>query len=82
MAVRIRRTGEILCAAQHPAADGDIYIDDGEHYHLTVELKVLVTELMHLPNGGGHASHGQWRWINAIPSGIEIDPFYLDRSDI
>lgn len=82
MAVRIRRTGEILCAAQHPAEDGDIYLDDGQHYRLSVEEKLLVTEPMNLPNGRGHAAHGQWWWINAIPSGVEIDPFYLDRSDI
>ena len=48
MAVRIRESGLILCAAMHPAEPGDTYIDDGLHYTLSVESKVLVTEPMEL----------------------------------
>lgn len=73
MAVRIRKDGRILCAARHPAEPGDAYIDDGLHYELSVERRVLVTEAM-----PGHASHGQWWWKGQEPGGIKIDPFYYE----
>lgn len=72
MAVRIRKDGRVLCAAMHPEEDGDKYIDDGLHYFLSVEVKVLVTE----PHAK-HKVHGQWWWINDVPEGVEPDPFYL-----
>lgn len=79
MAVRVRRDGRVLCAAVHPKRRGDTYIDDGLHYLLSVELRVLVTEPMYLAGGrGGHQAHGEWWWANAIPSDVEIDPFYLE----
>jgi hypothetical protein len=46
MAVRIRKNGRIFCAAMNPPEDGDTYIDDGLHYKLSVENKMLVTEPM------------------------------------
>ena len=70
MAVRIRRSGEIVCAAMHPAEDGDTYIDDGLHYELSVEKRVLVTEPMEL-----HAKSGRWWWRGQAPA--TTDPFYL-----
>ncbi len=36
MSARVRKDGRVLCAAMHPAEDGDIYIDDGAHYLLAV----------------------------------------------
>lgn len=51
MAVRIRADGEILCAATHPEAPGDTYLDDSIHYVLSVELRVLRP----LP-------HGRWEF--------------------
>lgn len=77
MAVRIRDDGRVLCAAMHPAVEGDTYLDDGVHYRLSVVDKVLVTEPMHLPDGGGHASHGEWWWRDRVPAGIQVDEFYL-----
>jgi len=71
MAVRIRKDGRVLCAAMHPAEAGDIYVDDGVHYHLSVEAKVLVTE----PHER-HRIHGEWWWINAVPDGVQIEKFY------
>lgn len=59
MAVRIRLNGTILCAAMHPAQEGDFYIDDELHYLLAVELGFLVTDENHL-------EHGEW-WWNPIP---------------
>jgi hypothetical protein len=70
MAIRIRRDGRILCAAMFPVEDGDIYIDDGLHYHLSVEAKVLVTE----PHER-HKDHGEWWWVNNVPAGVEIEVY-------
>jgi hypothetical protein len=71
MAVRIRKDGRILCAAMHEAKEGDTYIDDGLHYHLSVEKKVLVTE----PHER-HKESGEWWWKGNAPE--TVDPFYLN----
>lgn len=71
MAVRIRKDGRILCAAMHQEESGDIYIDDGIHYHLSVEAKVLVTQTHEQ-----HKNRGEWWWVNNIPKDIVIDDFY------
>lgn len=80
MAVRVRRpSGEVVCAAMHPAEEGDCYLDDGLHYLLSAELGVLVTEDMHLPEGvgrGGHAAHGEWWWRGRVPEDVELGRFY------
>ena len=73
MALRIRSNGLILCAALHDEMPGDTYIDDGVHYVLSVESKVLVTEPMPM-----HALRGQWWWRGNVPNGIEIDEFYAE----
>jgi len=41
MAVRIRKSGLIVCAAKSEPEPGDYYIDDGLHYRLGVELRVM-----------------------------------------
>lgn len=56
----------------HGEESGDTYLDDGTHYHLSVEMRVLVTEPMEK-----HAKRGQWWWAGNVPPGVEIDPFYL-----
>jgi len=76
VAVRVRQNGRIFCAARHPEETGDIYLDDGLHYQLSVELGLLVTETM----DGGHRDHGEWWWRGLAPSGIEIDPFYENHA--
>lgn len=73
MALRVRKDGRILCAAMHPAADGDTYIDDGTHYYLSVEKKLLVTEPMEQ-----HKNRGEWWWIGNVPTEVIIDEFYSD----
>ena len=35
MSLRIRETGEILCAAHTDPMDGDTYLDDKIHYYLS-----------------------------------------------
>ncbi|MFA5260625.1 MAG: hypothetical protein WC450_05290 [Candidatus Omnitrophota bacterium] len=44
MALRIRKNGFIVCAAENEKEFGDFYIDDGWHYYLTVISKVLYTK--------------------------------------
>lgn len=61
MAVRIRKDGLIFCAAHSEAEDGDCYLDDGIHYILAVERKVLVTD-------ENHSIHWQWWWVGQIPN--------------
>lgn len=70
MAVRIRKDGRIFCAALRNAEDGDTYIDDGVHYILSVEKKVLVTD-------GNHMIHAEWWWAGNVPNGIKIADYYL-----
>ena len=72
MALRIRKNGKVLCAAIHKEEVGDTYLDDGIHYYLSVEKKVLVTESIEK-----HKNCGEWWWRWNIPINIEIDDFYL-----
>lgn len=45
MAVRWRNKGfgEIVCAAENPEEENDIYFDDEQHYYLT-QHKILKTD--------------------------------------
>lgn len=71
MALRVRADGRVLCAAMHPPELGDVYIDDGLHYRLSVEARVLVTEPMHSDAGrGGHERHGEWWWHGQVPPDV------------
>lgn len=71
MALRIRKNGRILCAAMHTEELGDTYLDDGLHYILSVEKKLLVTEPMEQ-----HQNKGEWWWSGNVPCDIKIDTFY------
>lgn len=73
MAVRIRKDGRIFCAAMTEQQEGDLYIDDRLHYHLSVITKVLVTT----PSETHNKTNGEWYFINAIPEYVIIDEFYL-----
>lgn len=80
MALRIRDSegGRILCAAMHPAMPGDRYVDDRDHYLLSVELGIIVTEPMtpdpRNPGLGGHRVHGEWWWYDQVPIDAVIEP--------
>lgn len=64
----------------HAAEPGDVYVDDGVSYKLSVELRILVTEPMDSSEGrGGHAAHGEWWWRGHVPADVVVDPFYLER---
>lgn len=68
MAVRIRADGIIVCAAMHPEAIGDTYLDDGVHYRLSAELNVLVTR-----SNDKHQLYGRWWWSREVPDGVTVD---------
>lgn len=72
MAVRIRKDGRIFCAALNNHEEGDIYINDALHYHLSVIEKILVTT----ENEHHMSTGGEWWWKTKIPNGIIIDEFY------
>jgi hypothetical protein len=55
----------------HAAEPGDTYLDDGLHYRLSVEEKLVVTEPMER-----HRQRGEWWWRGNVPAGIEVDEFY------
>jgi hypothetical protein len=72
MAIRIRKDGKMVCAAINEPLDGDCYIDDGIHYMLSVEQKVLVTteNEYHMANGG------EWWWRGQEPDNVIIGEYY------
>lgn len=67
MSVRIRSTGEIVCAAMHSEQSGDTYIPDELHYRLSAEYGVLVSEPMER-----HKHDGLWWWFDEVP--VEREP--------
>ncbi len=72
MAVRIRKDGKIVCAAINDELEGDCYIDDGLHYYLSTERKILITTENdhHIINGG------EWWRKGQEPDNVTIDEFY------
>lgn len=73
MALRIRKNGNIVCAALNNTRLDDIYIDDTAHYILSVDMKLLVTQ----PEPEHTKNDGVWWWKGQEPKGIVIDSFYL-----
>lgn len=55
MALRIRKTGEILCAAHTEVEEGDTYIHDGIHYYLAVLTGAIVAS-------ENHSEDNLWFW--------------------
>jgi len=43
MALRLRKDGTLVCAAEFPEEPGDTYITDGEHYDMYVVGLVEIT---------------------------------------
>lgn len=62
MALRVRDDGTMWCAALTSWQAGDTYIDDGLHYHLSVEQGVIVA--LPMPQ---HKDHPQWWWAGSAP---------------
>ena len=64
MALRIRKNGQIVCAALHKEENGDTYIPDGLSEIMTGctgKEAVLVTD----PEPK-HSTHGIWWWSGRI----------------
>ena len=60
MALRVRKNGDILCAALHDEEDGDTYIPDNISEILTGctgEEPLIITDPEPL-----HSTHGRWWW--------------------
>ncbi|KKK95965.1 hypothetical protein LCGC14_2667550 [marine sediment metagenome] len=55
MAIRWRKTGELLCAAMTDEEKDDTYIDDRLHYQLSVILRCIVADVK-------HENNGRWYW--------------------
>lgn len=55
MAIRCRRDGTLICAAMSEPEEGDIYIDDPEHYRLSVVFKLIEADT-------NHKNNGLWHW--------------------
>lgn len=51
MALRIRKDGQIVCAAMHPEQAGDTYLHDGLSYQLRVKEGVVIDDVNHEQNG-------------------------------
>jgi hypothetical protein len=52
MSLRIRETGEVVCAAMHPELPGDVYLDDAQHYAISVVCRALKA-----------VAYGRWRFV-------------------
>ena len=48
MSLRIRKTGEIFCAAHTIEEEGDTYIHDGIHYYLSVLTEAIMPSENHI----------------------------------
>ena len=57
MAIRWRKTGEMLCAAMFAEDVDDTYIDDRLHYQLSVISKSIIANI-------DHEKNGLWHWVS------------------
>lgn len=55
MSLRWRNTGELLCGAKSEEKSDDCYIDDRLHYHLSVELRIVIPDT-------NEETTGMWHW--------------------
>ncbi len=65
MAIRWRKSGELLCAAKYDEKVGDTYINDRLQYQLAVEHKIIVPDLNESLTGIHH-------WIKDVFPVAEI----------
>ena len=54
MAIRWREDGTLICAAMSEPMEGDIYLDDNQHYRLVAYNKIVADE--------NHNVNGLWHW--------------------
>ena len=61
MAIRWRKSGQLICAAMSNEEEGDTYINDHMHYQLSVISKAIIADVHHETNG-------LWYWIHTQKS--------------
>ncbi len=59
MSIRWRANGLLLCAAKFKEEKGDFYIDDDQHYKLSVIAGAIMADADHL----GPKGNGLWYWV-------------------
>lgn len=81
MAIRLRKSGALICAAMSAPEEGDSYIDDRLHYQLSVVSRAIVADV-------SHSENGLWHWVHGgvVLSGIkkprdQLDSRGLDEGD-
>ena len=61
MSIRLRKNGDLVCAAMFAEQEGDSYIDDRLHYELSVLRGFIHADENHNVNG-------LWHWNISINS--------------
>ena len=56
MSIRWREDGTLICGAKSQERPHDCYIDDRLHYHLSVELGIVIPD-------ENEKENGLWHWI-------------------
>jgi hypothetical protein len=75
VAIRWRKSGELLCAAASDPLPDDTYIDDRLHYQLSVELEVLVPivplDYPKFDEQGRWRTEERWEWRDPLNAYLE-----------
>ena len=58
MAIRWRKSGQLVCAATSDPEEGDTYIGDRLHYQLSVISRAIMADI-------DHEKNGLWYWVHA-----------------
>ena len=61
MSLRWRSNGTLICGAKSDELEDDCYIDDRLHYHLSVELNIVVPD-------NNEEDNGLWYWVDLAES--------------
>ena len=78
MAIRWRRSGELICAAMSQPEEDDAYIDDRVHYQLSVISMAIIADVNHEVNRLWHWVHDEKRNLGLR---CENEGDVLDRLD-
>lgn len=63
MAIRWREDGTLVCAAMSEPMENDVYFDDHQHYHLSINGIIIADE--------AHEENGLWHWMRGKRSEYE-----------
>jgi hypothetical protein len=71
MSLRIRENGDVVCAALHPEMPGDVYLDDAQHYAISVTCRALRA-----------VRGGRWRFVEHGTRDLSADESeHMDMSE-